>query len=89
MVGFFTVPPAGGGSLTHQLYVSLVSSQMERVSKMCQNLSIWFPPKWKECPRCVTLKLGQYCLAQLSSHQEEAYIHLFEGLLSYLGLDKA
>ena len=35
MVGFSTVPPAGDESLTHHLYVSLVSSQMERVSKMC------------------------------------------------------
>ena len=27
--------PAGDESQTHHLYVSLVSSQMERVSKMC------------------------------------------------------
>ena len=35
MVGFSTAPPAGEGTLTHDLYVSLVSSQMETVSKMC------------------------------------------------------
>ena len=35
MVGFSTIPPAGDESLTHHLYVSLVSSQMERVSKTC------------------------------------------------------
>ena len=35
MVGFPTITPAGDKSLTHHLYVSLVSSQMERVSKTC------------------------------------------------------
>ena len=35
MVGVSAIPPAGDESLTHHLYVSLVSSQMERVSKMC------------------------------------------------------
>ena len=34
VVGFSTIPPPGDESLTH-LYVSLVSSQLERVSKMC------------------------------------------------------
>ena len=34
-VGFSTIPPLGDGTLTHLLYVSLVSSQMETVSKMC------------------------------------------------------
>ena len=71
MVGFSTIPPAGVASLTHHLYVSLVSSQMERVSKTCHS------------------KLGQYHLALLYSPQEEAYEHLFEGLLSYLGLEDA
>ena len=33
-------------------------------------------------------KLGQYHLAPLNSPQEEAYKHLFEGLLSYLGLEE-
>ena len=31
-------------------------------------------------------KIGQYCLALLNSPQEEAYKHLFGGLLVYLGL---
>ena len=35
MVGFSTTPAAGEGILTHPLYVSLVSSKMEIVSKMC------------------------------------------------------
>ena len=35
VVGFSTIPAAGDGTLTHLLYVSLVSSQMETVSKMC------------------------------------------------------
>ena len=35
VVGFSTTPSAGEGILTHLLYVSLVSSQMETVSKMC------------------------------------------------------
>ena len=35
MVGFSTAPSAGEGTLTHLLYVSLVSSQMETVFKMC------------------------------------------------------
>ena len=35
VVGFSTVPAAGDGTLTHALYVSLVSSQMETVSKTC------------------------------------------------------
>ena len=30
-----TIPAAGDGTLTHVSYVSLVSSQMETVSKMC------------------------------------------------------
>ena len=33
--GFCTTPAAGEGILTHLLYVSLVSSQEETVSKMC------------------------------------------------------
>ena len=33
--GFSTIPAAGDGTLTHHLYVSLVSSQMGTVSKMC------------------------------------------------------
>ena len=32
---FQHVPAAGDGTLTHPLYVSLASSQMETVSKMC------------------------------------------------------
>ena len=36
VMGFSGVPLAGDGTLTHHLYVSLVSSQMETVSKMCQ-----------------------------------------------------
>ena len=71
MVGFSTNPAAGDGILTHHLYVSLVSSQMETVYKMCH------------------FKLGQYHLALLNSPQDEAYEHLFEGLLSYLGLEEA
>ena len=35
VVGFSTAPAAGDGIMTHFLYVSLVSSQMETVSKMC------------------------------------------------------
>ena len=35
MVGFSTIPASGDGTLTHILYVSLVSFQMETVSKMC------------------------------------------------------
>ena len=35
MVSFSTDPPAGDGTLTHDLYMSMVSSQMETVSKMC------------------------------------------------------
>ena len=37
MVGFSIIPTAGDESLTHHLYVSLVSFQMERVSKMCHS----------------------------------------------------
>ena len=60
VVGFSTTPAAGEGILTH---VSLVSSQMETVSKTC------------------LFKIGQYHLALLNSPQEEAYEHLFGGLL--------
>ena len=60
---FSTVPAAGDGTLTHLLYVSLVSSQKETVSNVC------------------LFKIGQYHLALLSSPQEEAYKHLFGGLL--------
>ena len=63
VVGFSTTPAAGKGILTHHLYVSLVSSQMETVSKVC------------------LFKIGQYCLALLNSPQEQAYEHLFGGLL--------
>ena len=35
MVGFSTAPAAGEGILTHLLYVPLVSSQKETVSKTC------------------------------------------------------
>ena len=35
VVGFSTIPVAGDGTLKHILYVSLVSSQMETVSKTC------------------------------------------------------
>ena len=63
VVGFSTVPAAGEGILTHPLYVSLVCSQMETVSKMC------------------LFKTGQYHLALLNSPQQEAYEHLFGGLL--------
>ena len=35
VVGFSTIPEAGEGILIHPLYVSLVSSQMETVSKTC------------------------------------------------------
>ena len=35
VVSFSTVPAAGDRILTHPLYVSLVSSQMETVSKTC------------------------------------------------------
>ena len=35
MVGVSTIPAAGDGTLTHHLYVLLVSSQMKTVSKMC------------------------------------------------------
>ena len=34
-------------------------------------------------------KLGQYHLALINSPQEEAYEHLFKGLLSYLGLERS
>ena len=36
VVGFSTIPAARDGTLTHLLYVSLVSSQMETVSKICR-----------------------------------------------------
>ena len=62
-VGFSTIPAAGYGILTHLLYASFVSSQMETVCKMC------------------LFKIGQYHLALLNSPQEEAYEHLFRGLL--------
>ena len=39
VVGFSTFPAAGDGTLTHHLYVSLVSSQMETVSKTCHFLN--------------------------------------------------
>ena len=68
VVGFSTAPVAREGILTHLLYVSLVSSQMDTVSKMC------------------LLKIGKYHLALLNSPWEEAYKHLFGGLLAYLGL---
>ena len=35
VMGFSTIPATGDGTLTHHLYVSLVSSQMETVSKTC------------------------------------------------------
>ena len=35
VVGFSTIPAAGDGTLTHHLYVSLDSSQMETMSKTC------------------------------------------------------
>ena len=35
VMGFSTIPAAGDRTLTHHLYVSSVSSQMETVSKMC------------------------------------------------------
>ena len=35
VLGFSTIAAAGEGILTHPLYVSLVSSQMETVSKTC------------------------------------------------------
>ena len=73
MAHFSTFPAAGGGTLTHHLYVSLVSSQIETVSKTCH----------------FKLLLQQYCLALLNSPQEEAYEHLFTGLLSYLGLGRS
>ena len=63
VVGFSTVPAAGDGTLTHALYVSLVPSEIETVSKTCP------------------FKIGQYCLALLNSPHEEAYKHLFRGLL--------
>ena len=71
MVGFSSIPAARNGALTYHLYVSLVSSQMETVSKACH------------------FKLGQYHVALLNSPQEEAYKHLFRGLLSYLGLERS
>ena len=63
MVGFSTIPEPGDGTLTHLLYVLLVSSQMETLSKTC------------------LFEIGQYHLALLNSPQEEAYEHLFRGLL--------
>ena len=63
VVGFSTVPAAEDGALTHLLYVSLVSSQMETMSKT------------------FLFKIGQYHLALLNSPQDEAYEHLFRGLL--------
>ena len=71
VVAFTTIPAAGDGTLTHHLYVSMVSSQIETVSKMCH------------------FKSGQYHLVLLNSPQEEAYEHLFRGLLSYLGLERS
>ena len=35
VVSFSIIPPAGDESLAHHLYVSLVSSQIEGVSKTC------------------------------------------------------
>ena len=63
VVGFSTVPAAGEGIPTHPLYVSLVFSQMETVSKTSLH------------------QTGQYHLALLNSPQQEAYEHLFGGLL--------
>ena len=57
--------------MTHDLYVLLVSSHMETVSKICH------------------FKLGQYHLALLNSPHEEAYKHLFRGLLHSLGLERS
>ena len=68
VVGFPTTPAAGEGILIHLLYVSLVSSKMETVSKKC------------------FFKIGPYHLALFNSPQEEAYKHLFGGLLVNLGL---
>ena len=34
-MGFSTIAAAGDGTLPHALYVSLVSSHLETVSKMC------------------------------------------------------
>ena len=75
MVGFSTDPPAGDGTLTHHLYVSFISSQMETVSKTCHFIGHF--------------KLGHHCLALLNSPQEEAYEHLFRGLLNSLGLERS
>ena len=70
MVGFYTISAAEDGSMTHtlyvslvSLYVSLVSSHMETVSKMC------------------LFKIGQYHFTLLNSSHEEADEHLFGGLL--------
>ena len=63
VVHFSTIPAARDETLTHPLYVSLVSSHMETVSKTC------------------IFKIGQYHLDLLNSPQEEAYEHLFGGLL--------
>ena len=35
VVGVSAIPPAGDGTLTRRLYVSLVSSQIKTVSKTC------------------------------------------------------
>ena len=35
VVGFSIVPAAGNGTLTHHVYVSLISSQIKTVSKTC------------------------------------------------------
>ena len=59
VVGFSTIPAAGDGTLTHHLYVSLVSSEMETVSKMCHfklgqyRLALHNSPKKKPMNICL------------------------------------
>ena len=50
----------------------------------------WFPLKWKQCPRHVTLNWDSIALLYLIlPRRKPAYEHLFEGLLSYLNLEEA
>ena len=61
----------------------------------CWKMYHWYilPPAsftvQKSSSKTCHYKLGQYHLALLNSPQEEAYEHLFKGLLSYLGLERS
>ena len=78
-----TVPPAGDGTLTHDLYVSLVSSQMETVSKMCHSklgqyhLALLISPhfKSKNSKSFVSCNRMNCCLQKHTTHQFTYFIY--------------